>query len=291
MEIQHIRDFFIELGVEQVDVYFGWACNFPDDGDSEREVSLRAVELPILIEKSIAKGVYSLGNADVFIRDKSRNLEVLLCHESNIEVKTPDAALIELVRRRWLSRGLQGYSTESLGEKAGETEWEFWGPPGAQPDTRAVYRERLRCDPGRPEYCDLQTRPLAADELQNEARDLCSFLEKRGMDVVDVFFGFGCKLADEECFRPVRMPIWHIPVHIERSVARGVFEPGNVAFSVTERSVGKEVVGKAVFYESANVTGISFRLSNRDGMELSCPNLVVLEEIRFHWQERGLNPV
>jgi len=107
-ELGYIVDFFRAHGTEELTVRYGWSCNLPMD-ELWQDIATTAEGLPRLVERSIADGLYPIGDADLFIRDRPGRVEFLLCHESDVHCESTDMEIVEQVKQQWQKRGYGGY--------------------------------------------------------------------------------------------------------------------------------------------------------------------------------------
>ncbi len=132
-ELLRVIEYLKTHAANDIDVYFGWDCEFPEDGDYEESLRVPASEIADLVGRYTELKIYSIGESDLFLTDRDHGVEILFKHESDIHVTTPHSEIIEEFRSAWIERGWSGYWMRSLGRKAGETDWQFWGPSGAKP--------------------------------------------------------------------------------------------------------------------------------------------------------------
>jgi hypothetical protein len=89
--------------LEEIPFIYGWACN-ADDDRLWIPCDIVTATPPEWIERSMREGIYEPGESDMFISDKDR-LTAHLCHEGDIHIKTPVAAIVEKCALRWLGNG------------------------------------------------------------------------------------------------------------------------------------------------------------------------------------------
>jgi hypothetical protein len=103
-EIPEIVEMFRLNGLEHLTVEFGWGsgqaidqCWYP------HLVSL--VDLESFIQRRLNEDVFLPGQSDLFIRDSTNVVEFLLCHESDIHLRTENAAIAKMIEQAWDRKG------------------------------------------------------------------------------------------------------------------------------------------------------------------------------------------
>lgn len=103
-EVNGIRDFLLRQGIGSLVAVYGWGCN-PDRTELWQDIPVATEQLPRFVEESIAKGIYSLGEADIWIHSATRECLFRLCHEQDIHFETEVHDLFASVRNQWLANG------------------------------------------------------------------------------------------------------------------------------------------------------------------------------------------
>jgi hypothetical protein len=102
-EIQAIREFLTSLGIENVNIAFGWGCKA--DG-IEQPVMVRVAELVNYLHNIIAQEIYHLGEDNLYIGAHEPVLTFTLCHDSDIHFEATDRVLEARGRGEWEGRGV-----------------------------------------------------------------------------------------------------------------------------------------------------------------------------------------
>jgi hypothetical protein len=103
-EIEALVNFLSSLGVEQVEVTYGWGCKA--DG-IEQPVRVPLAELVIFLHKNIAQEIYHLGEDNLYIVSDNPTLKLTLCHDADIHFEANDKAIVARLRDEWEARGLR----------------------------------------------------------------------------------------------------------------------------------------------------------------------------------------
>lgn len=103
-ELDMLIGFMQSLGIEQVAVTYGWGCRAEG---IEQPVAVPLDELVSLLQKSIAQGIYHLGEDNLDIEASDPSLQITLCHEADIHFKAADQTLEARLRSEWQDRGVR----------------------------------------------------------------------------------------------------------------------------------------------------------------------------------------
>ncbi len=81
-------------------VWLGFGCR------NLEVLRVSARELRRVVEGKVRDGSFVPGEANLYVESAEGGIELLLCHDGDIHVTTEDARFAELLRSRWLRRGL-----------------------------------------------------------------------------------------------------------------------------------------------------------------------------------------
>jgi hypothetical protein len=88
---------------------YGWACNIPIDRQWQMHpVAIEAIAAKV--EESLEAGIFSWGEADLYLYDGEERFHFLLCHEGDVHFTSADDGLVALVRAAWEARGYTVYA-------------------------------------------------------------------------------------------------------------------------------------------------------------------------------------
>lgn len=104
-QLDSIVELCARFSPETVVVLYGWACNL-DTPDLWQEMRTPTAALRALIRTSMERGVYDLGESDLYIQDAGESFRFLLCHESDIHFRSLDESMINIVEAAWRGAGL-----------------------------------------------------------------------------------------------------------------------------------------------------------------------------------------
>jgi hypothetical protein len=93
-----------------------WA--FGTDPESYEPCRVSALEIRKFIVDAAEHGVYEWGWADVFIRRLDDDLQIRLCHETDIHIQTNKESWIKHFTDRWLDVGITWWRKDT-----NESEW------------------------------------------------------------------------------------------------------------------------------------------------------------------------
>ncbi|MGH7725612.1 MAG: hypothetical protein ACREOU_09305 [Candidatus Eiseniibacteriota bacterium] len=102
-EVDHIRDYLLARGFEDIVVMYGLACNLEMD-DLYQERPLKTDALPEFVRASQQKGVFILGECDLHVDSTDMTVRFTLYHESDVHFEgSPEEA--GTLRDRWQALG------------------------------------------------------------------------------------------------------------------------------------------------------------------------------------------
>ena len=107
-EVPEIVKLLQSSGIEQLVIEYGWGCKL----EPERlwqDIEVRALDLVTFIQDSIDKGIYPAGQADMVLRDRDGNFELLFCRDSDIHLMTDDDVILAEATKRWMDKGYGGF--------------------------------------------------------------------------------------------------------------------------------------------------------------------------------------
>lgn len=99
-ELLWIVELYRTSAFESVIVQYGWGCRLPV---SELWVDHR-VEIDQIVRflgEAQTAGIWQIGMADIFLADPQNAATFLLCHESDVHLRTTHDAYIERVTGHW----------------------------------------------------------------------------------------------------------------------------------------------------------------------------------------------
>jgi len=108
-EVSEIVRLLQSNGIDRVVVEYGWGCKPLAAGQLWQDIEIEVPELVAFIEQAIRTGVFSPGEADLMVQDRSHSFECLLCRESDIHLVTEDEAILAQATRRWMEMGFGGF--------------------------------------------------------------------------------------------------------------------------------------------------------------------------------------
>jgi hypothetical protein len=97
---------WLAAGVKHVAVSFGWDSNLPIDA-MWKDVQVPVGAVVQYLEAAERAGTIEIGKTDVFMR--TEEIELTLCHESDVHVSGTPTFVTETVRR-WFDSGYEPYS-------------------------------------------------------------------------------------------------------------------------------------------------------------------------------------
>jgi hypothetical protein len=108
-EIAAVCKFFLRKKIKEVAVMYGWACNIePEDGQWQN-VTVSTDELRDYIKTSRNRGIFRVGDSDLWIAAPGADMEFVFGHESDLRFDSKNSALIDEVRSSWIARGIKGW--------------------------------------------------------------------------------------------------------------------------------------------------------------------------------------
>jgi len=109
--LDSIAELWARFSPETVVVLYGWACNL-DVPDLWQEMPTPTPALRAFIRASMERGVYDLGESDLYNQDPHESFRSLLCHESDIHFRSTDESLVNIVEAAWQDVYLDPRDTE-----------------------------------------------------------------------------------------------------------------------------------------------------------------------------------
>jgi hypothetical protein len=113
-EAEFVFSTFEERPDDVLELQWGFGTN----PDSFEPFNVYARDIRKLISDAAEQGVYEWGWADAYIKLVGDDLEIQLCHETDIHIRTNSEAWIQLFTDRWLKLGITWWRQESS-----ETDW------------------------------------------------------------------------------------------------------------------------------------------------------------------------
>ena len=86
-------------------VMYGFACT-NDEKNQWTWIRVSVAGLSEFLADSSRKGIYEQGCADLYISVPSLAVDITLCHESDIHIKSEVNELLDFFRFRWLCQGM-----------------------------------------------------------------------------------------------------------------------------------------------------------------------------------------
>ena len=105
-QLDVICEFCSEFAPESTVALYGWGCRL-ETPELWREMPTPTSALRGFIRASVERGVYELGESDLFLQDEAKSFEFLLCHESDLHFKTEVEEWLQRVESRWQAAGLR----------------------------------------------------------------------------------------------------------------------------------------------------------------------------------------
>ena len=109
-EIEFFARLFIDNGKRTVIAMYGWECDLGID-EMYQDIEIGGDDVPEFIQRSEDSGIFRLGRSDLFFRSADKEIEFVLCHESDIHF-TGSEALVSRVRKRWDEMNVGSYAVE-----------------------------------------------------------------------------------------------------------------------------------------------------------------------------------
>ena len=106
-EIHALVIFLAEQGIDQVAITYGWGCTA---GDVQQPIVVPLAALVGFLHKSIAQGIYHLGEDNLYIESGDPYIKITLCHEADIHFEAANTVLEARQRAAWESRGLRAWT-------------------------------------------------------------------------------------------------------------------------------------------------------------------------------------
>jgi hypothetical protein len=103
-EIPAIVEAFRHMGLEELTVVFGWASGCETDRWWQPRF-VTSAGLESFIRQHVEERIFLPGNSDLHICDRANIVEFLLCHESDIHLRTEDAATAVTIGQAWDRKG------------------------------------------------------------------------------------------------------------------------------------------------------------------------------------------
>ena len=103
-EIPEIVHAFRRMGLEELTVVFGWASGQEIDRWWHPHF-MTLDNLESFVRQHVEDGVFLPGESDLHICDRANAVEFLLCHESDIHLRTEDAATAVTIGQAWDRKG------------------------------------------------------------------------------------------------------------------------------------------------------------------------------------------
>lgn len=107
-EVSSIASLLRRTGKHDLLVSYGWACDLDID-ELYQDRPLPLSDLSGFIARSEQDGVFTLGEADLYIESADHAVQFVLCHESDVHLTTDDAAMAEEVGTGWAAKGYPYY--------------------------------------------------------------------------------------------------------------------------------------------------------------------------------------
>lgn len=87
-------------GNQNLKVYYGWACKLHADL-LYKSMGVPLDAFPHFIEDSIEQRIFVLGGSDLLVESPGSNLQILICHESDIHLDGIDEKAIHRIMARF----------------------------------------------------------------------------------------------------------------------------------------------------------------------------------------------
>lgn len=109
-EINALVSFLGDLGIERVMITYGWGCKAEG---IEQPITIALGQLVPLLQESIARGIYQLGEDNLHIESSKESsgessepyTKITLCHEGDIHFEAGETVTEARLREQWQNRG------------------------------------------------------------------------------------------------------------------------------------------------------------------------------------------
>jgi hypothetical protein len=110
-QLRLIAELCVEFDPSGLDVSYGWACKLGID-DLYKDHRVESDRLLDFVEESTDRGIFILGQSDLYIHGAGVGFSFRLCHESDIHFESTDLALASRVVSVWKAAGLSVHEIE-----------------------------------------------------------------------------------------------------------------------------------------------------------------------------------
>ena len=115
-QIGEIVRILLSMGIRTVEVEYGWGCRLPEEALWQR-IPVALDSLIGVLAEAIDSGIFSPGSSDLSIVNSEELFNILICHESDIHLRTTNSRLTECLLKLWRLEGV------TLAVRTGEGEW------------------------------------------------------------------------------------------------------------------------------------------------------------------------
>ena len=112
-EVDYLVCLLQDKSKQELAVSYGWGCDLDMD-DLYQEVFLPLSGLREWITEAALSGVFTLGEGTLHLRSQDKEIEVELCHESDIHLTTGNQRFVREVTSGWTARGITYYEITPL---------------------------------------------------------------------------------------------------------------------------------------------------------------------------------
>jgi hypothetical protein len=107
-ELDALPSMLQQLGVVEVEAFFGFGCVGPMD-ELYKSTLLKPPALLAWVSTEGQRVGFQVSRGDLFVKAMDGKVEVHFCHDSDIHVKGTDAEAVAVFEDRWRSYGFPGY--------------------------------------------------------------------------------------------------------------------------------------------------------------------------------------
>jgi hypothetical protein len=104
LAVELVVEFLRTAGVSEVLVAYGFGCDCPDD-QLYQDVLIPLDRLAPFMADAEARNYYRLGKDNLHVKDGTRRIEFMFCHESDIHFISEDRELVERLKAKLLAAG------------------------------------------------------------------------------------------------------------------------------------------------------------------------------------------
>jgi hypothetical protein len=111
-ELQALPSMLSQLGVTEVEVFFGFGCTGPMD-ELYKSSHISPIAISAWVDDEGQRVGFEISRGDLFVKAKDGKVEMHFCHDSDIHVEGNDATAVATFEHRWRELGFPGYIRQS----------------------------------------------------------------------------------------------------------------------------------------------------------------------------------